>query len=398
MKQGFVVALPLALVAVSACSVQTSDGTSQERTGSAEQPEVWSANDDPALFGVRLERAAATLPRKGEAAQTPWAGSYWPAYNDSINYRWEGANSLSPSEKYEVAFGVSGVQDQVAVSNGVESRSAGEACTSNADCTDGSRCGKRNGASNGRCVLTWAGICHGWTPAAILVPEPKHDVIENGVTFKVQDIKALLSMLYTEADTQMVSLRCYQDSSELSRDKYGRPPSRCRDTNPGTLHLLLTNYLGLRKQSFAEDRTFDSQVWNQPIRGYEIKEQKPVTAEEANRLVMGASSSPIPTAYAFNSGAASLLHVKTRVTYIGESDPNEGNLSSSIDQYTFSDNYDYVLELDARGAIIGGEWVGHSKKAHPDFLWLPKAAPTVSVSGISPEHVKKLADASIANP
>ncbi|WP_394845459.1 hypothetical protein LZC95_51565 [Pendulispora brunnea] len=397
MKQGFLVALPLALVALPACSVQTSDGTGQERTGSVEQREVWSAADDPALFGVRLERVAATLPTKGEAAQTPWAGSYWPAYNDSINYRWNGPDSLSPSEKYETAFGVSGVQDQVAASNGVESVSARGTCTSDTDCNDGTACGKRNGASAGRCVLTWAGICHGWTPASILVPEPKHGVVENGVTFEVQDIKALLSMLYTEADTKLISLRCNQDSADLSRDKYGRPPSRCRDTNPGTLHLLLTNYLGLLKQSFAEDRTFDSQVWNQPIRSYEIKEQKPVSAEEANRLVMGNTSSPIPAAYAFNSGAKSFLYVKTRVAYIGESDPDEGNLSSTIDRYTHHDDYSYVLELDARGAIIGGEWVGHSKNAHPDFLWLPKSAPTHTVSGISPAHVKKLADASIAN-
>lgn len=31
--------------------------------------------------------------------------------------------------------------------------------------------------------------------------------------------------------------------------------------------------------------------------------------------------------------------------------------------------YDYVLEIDGAGQIIGGEWLGTSKDFHPDFLW-----------------------------
>ncbi len=34
-----------------------------------------------------------------------------------------------------------------------------------------------------------------------------------------------------------------------------------------------------------------------------------------------------------------------------------------------TDPYEYVLELNAKGEIIGGEWVGSSKEEHPDFLW-----------------------------
>jgi hypothetical protein len=33
-----------------------------------------------------------------------------------------------------------------------------------------------------------------------------------------------------------------------------------------------------------------------------------------------------------------------------------------------------VLEVDARGEIVGGEWVGQSRVEHPDFLWLPLGA------------------------
>ena len=30
------------------------------------------------------------------------------------------------------------------------------------------------------------------------------------------------------------------------------------------------NYLGVQHQAFAEDRTFDDEVWNQPVRGYKV--------------------------------------------------------------------------------------------------------------------------------
>jgi hypothetical protein len=33
--------------------------------------------------------------------------------------------------------------------------------------------------------------------------------------------------------------------------------------------------------------------------------------------------------------------------------------------------YDYVLELDWNGRIIGGEWLEGSKKDHPDLFWMP---------------------------
>jgi hypothetical protein len=62
-----------------------------------------------------------------------------------------------------------------------------------------------------------------------------------------------------------------------------------------------------------------------------------------------------------------------------------------IDQYTQKDIYDYVLELDAAGKIIGGEWIGASRQNHPDFLWLPVKKNSGTVAGvISYADVKQL--------
>jgi hypothetical protein len=137
--------------------------------------------------------------------------------------------------------------------------------------------------------------------------------------------------------------------------------------------VLLTNYLGLRAQSFVEDRTFDDEVWNQPLRGYRVTSQKEVSPVEANRLldVRDADGSTPPT-YVFNPRAKRLYHVMAEVDYIDESpSTTDGNLSKRIDDYVRTDKLEYVLELSGSGKITGGEWVGESKRHHPDFIWLP---------------------------
>jgi subtilisin-like proprotein convertase family protein len=59
--------------------------------------------------------------------------------------------------------------------------------------------------------------------------------------------------------------------------------------------------------------------------------------------------------------------------YITESNPSTVAYTDTISTYTRTDVYDYVLEIDADGNIHGGEWLGASRQAHPDFLWLPTA-------------------------
>jgi Transglutaminase elicitor len=363
----------------------------------------------------------------------------------------------------------------------------------------GEICAKREGRSAGRCLPTWFGICHAWAPAAMLLPEPQHEVVRNGVTFKVQDIKALASIVHDKTTSKFISLRCDANdkAGEITYDENGRADAACRDTNAGTYHIILANYLGLQKKSFVEDRTFDSEVWNQPMRGYKVLAKRAVSAEEANRLI-GVKGTPgatkesaatvaarawqdlqevpvsagdtytvtmtgsggdadlfvqfgaratsssytcksdgstanetctgtvpagattmfvgvygysgtstvsvksettgVASAYAFNADAVSFLYVKNAVSYISEiRSEQDGNMASSIDRYTGRDTYEYVLELDASGAIIGGEWVGESKKNHPDFLWLPTGAGSRSVAGgaIKYSEVKELVDASV---
>ncbi|MBF0363416.1 MAG: PKD domain-containing protein [Oligoflexia bacterium] len=355
---------------------------------------TWGDDDNPSLFNNNLNFTLALLPLVGEATKIPWPGSYWPTYQDSINVRWNGSTTPSAVEKYEQAFNKVGIQNLVSQEYGIDAQTEAATCNSDTDCNSskGEACAKKRGASVGRCIPTWFGVCHAWAPAAIMEKEPIRPVSINGVEFKVNDLKALLTYGYNSGlKTKFISLRCNLDDSNITYDEYGNPTNpECKDTNAGTFHVIATNYLGILKESFVEDRTFDDEVWNQPVRGYQISLQEQVSASVANQL-LGVSGST----YNFNLQAVSLYHVKMRFFYIGESNSNvDGNLAATIDSYTNGDDYEYILELDSVGKIVGGEWIGTSKKKHPDFLWLPyEKTPTV-VSGINWNDVKYMGEKS----
>lgn len=505
MKRIGLTLLMTASMALQGCAGDFGKPDQDDTKGGADgKAEGWGSADDPGLFSNDLNYALADMPMEAEATNVPWAGSYWPVYEDSINKKWR--NAPSPAALYGDAFGVTGVEDAVSSAYGIDNNSSRTACSSNTDCDSSmaEQCAKRDGETEGYCIPSWWGICHAWGPASILEPEPEHEVEHNGVTFKVNDIKALMTLAYNRTETRFVSLRCNENDSkdEIEYDGYERPTgsdSECRDTNPGTWHVLLANYLGLKGESFVYDRTFDYQVWNQPVRGYKIKTMDEVTARQANELIgvqpeggttreangtvaksawhheaalavnqgdqvsitmtgtgdadlyvrfgsqptgteydcrpydSGSSETcnvvapdgatevfvsvngyadssdfdlnmvvggSVPDTYVFNDKAAKFYSVASEVYYISESPSSrDGNLSDTIDTYTHTDHYEYILEVDEGGEIIGGEWLNGSKKAHPDFVWLPLRHRDASVAGgkIRYENIKMLLDKSRAS-
>lgn len=523
LNRSIIIALSGLALAFAGCGGSGVDGTPGSidkllQKGGDGKSDEWGPSDDPALFSGTLEYTLDRLPLEGEAANIPWAGTYWPVYKDSINDRWDGDNP-SPAAKYGTAFGVEDVEDKVSAAHGIENAGTHrQSCKTDDDCTasDPGKCSKRRDAADedeGVCIPTWWGICHAWAPVAILEAEPMYPVTMNGVEFKVNDIKGLLTLVYNRSSSKFVSLRCNKQKDDINYDLYDSPTSQdaeCKDTNPGTYHVLLANYLGLMGQAFAEDRTFDWQVWNQPIRGYKVTKLEEVSAKEANMKVgVEAGASPeqrrkfngtleegewrhesaypveagkqievvietstwsnktgllyvrfgdqptesefvcgptendknetclvdvpegetevfvsvfaksgkpkytvetdldkgnvieVPDAYMFNDRAAKLFFVKSEVEYISESDQNvDGNLASTIDKYTRTDRYEYILEVDEDGKIIGGEWVGWSKKNHPDFLWLPTGRYDYPIAGgaIKFADVKDLLEKSLVDP
>jgi len=504
------IVLPLSLGLATGCATDDSfdddkPAQSDKKGGPDGKQDAYDpSNDNPATFASDLEYQLAALPREGAATVAPWPSNYWPTYLDSINHRWDGPQSQSAAAKYGAAFDVADVEDKVSRSFGIDRyRGSRTACTSAADCDadKGEDCAKREGASDGVCIPMWWGICHAWAPASIMIAEPKHEVLHNGVLFKVNDIKALLTLTWNRTYTKFVSSRCNTNGNDLTRDAYGnyRDDPACENTNAGTWHLIATNYLGIRNESFVYDRTYDDEVWNQPLRGYEITRQDEITPLQANKLtgvtpvggttqeargtvannefyhhpamavsagetftatmtgtndadlyvrfgaqptattfecrpyttssdercelqvpagateayvsVRGYATSSdysltlvaggaMPETYVHNADAATLYRVHMTVSYVSESPAStDGNLSARIDDFTRRDYYEYVLEVDADGDVIGGVWIGDSVTRHPDFLWLPTGPRDQVVAGaIKRAQVMTLVDLSLQTP
>ncbi|GLE10660.1 hypothetical protein PINS_up022877 [Pythium insidiosum] len=339
------------------------------------------------------------LYRKAEIKKIPWPGHYWATMQDGTNARWRGQGEMSPVEKYAEAYGkdVKALADAVSKANGIDAYSDNLSCDSTDECRNVLKdnnlvCAKRRGQSRGYCVYGWYGICHSWAAAAILEEEPRCPVTKNGVKFYPFDIKGLVSQFYDGADSGTVYTGVRFDGPQPTpTDEFGRyvDPSR-RDLGPGFFHIAISNILGRYGRGFVIDPDNTVAVWNHPVRSYEFLEYSDIEPEVASNKYFSYPR------YTFNRMMKSLKLVRTRLSWITES-VEDGELMGKIDQFTVSREYSYLLELDGKGKIIGGEWLGDSRYDHPDFLWFPVAQPepeTVTKTGFSYIEIRELLEAS----
>ncbi|MCB9622006.1 MAG: proprotein convertase P-domain-containing protein [Sandaracinus sp.] len=380
-------------------SLKTPDGATEEG-----KEDRWNFANDPARFDGDLNYHVTDLPLEGRAERDSWPSTYWPTYEDSINTRWNG-REMSPAEKYDLAFngwtppeGFDALRpfdrnrpaptdwdqayyDQLGplarhISTNMGNRRDREAAIADTE----------DHRPDEWPVETWWGLCHAWVPAALLEDRPLRAVEHNGVTFEVGDMEALLIAAYNRAPADMIGGRCNLGSgdTQIERDEQGRAIAvECRDSNPGALHVIVTNFLGLQRKGFAFDRTYDYEVWNQPVVGYEITKQEEITVARANEL-LGLTGDT----YTFNADAAKLYEINLAVNWITES--HAGVTPNESSRYTRTDRYTYILEVDAEGKIIGGEYTGRSRTQHPDFLWNPRRLTRSSISSLDLDRVRML--------
>lgn len=385
------------------------------------------AQNDPKLFGVNLDVIVTDLPLSGTVEQMAWPASYWPTYEDSANDRWQGQGTYSPLEKYDLAFNnwtpPANFDNLIPFSNcGQEfdqdyyNQLGPAAKYWSENHGNKARRDKWNGTYEEceEAIETWWGLCHAWVPAAILEPEPQKAVTYNNVTFEVSDMKALLMMMYNRSSTKFLGRRCNLRNDEIERDENGRiKQDECRDTNAGSLHLILTNLIGRDRRAFAEDRTMNYQVWNQPVVGYQVDLLEEITMEQALDLVDPDRQVCTGGTYCYNEDAKKFYEVLIDVRYITESSASTEPMLPNIGRYTRTDTYHYVLECGDDGEITGGEWISarvtafpdrisfppNSQDNHTDFLWLPLRAGYSSNPHASLEQVRMLVRMSLeANP
>jgi hypothetical protein len=332
--------------------------------------EPWDPNNDPSLIsGDDYKAEFSALPLKGDVNHRGWSDDYWPTYRGGISYRWltddfnyklinlpalerKLFRTQSPAEKYDILMD----RDDFPTVKAERGRTqVFKTVPDHPEFVEGFE------------IPAWEGLCHGWAPAAHNFKEPQKMVRinlprGNQVVFYPSDIKALLTYYQQypgnrSTSTYFMSERCNANFKELDEKlakneityeewERAREIPECRDMNAGSFHLLLTNEIGLKQEGFIADVTRDTEVWNQPVNSYrsEVLEQKE-----------GASEGAAP-------GTVKEVTVRTRMSYTVEYASQTSPLGSREKTTT----YEYALELDKDGKIIGGRWISED---HPDFAW-----------------------------
>jgi hypothetical protein len=402
MVRGLIVGLGLVFLgcAGSTDSEEPSPSENSENILRGGKADAWDWINDPARFqrflDEDLEYVLDELPLQGTADKQAWPGSYWPTYQDSTNYRWE-AGELSPLEKYDMVFNGwvpppgfdelrpigSGCRDSdeydeayyEALGPAARWMSENRGNWRTHDGIDNDEDGEIDECSDREGIATWWGLCHAWTPAALIEEEPIEPVIIDGVTFYPSDLKALMLTVYDSSNAVVIGGRC--KTRQVERDENGRIKDlNCRDTNAGTFHIIMANLLGRFKTGFAEDRTYNAQVWNQPVHSYHVTEMTDV--DEATAIALLVIEPESVESYPFNEDAVRWSEVKVSVRYVAESMQSKQPMLPNFSSYLRTDRYHYLLEIDADGRIIGGEWINGMRansvggvSQRPDFLWYP---------------------------
>lgn len=318
---------------------------------------TWAGYSDPKIMGSNFNETFSDLPMEGMIDQSNhkgWSGGFWSSKKGGINLRWNSPSKegfkykspnkaavmsysqaalaqLSPSEKYDLFTGHYDYPLRTEASS-YASRSA----------------------------TPWAGICHGWAPASLHHSEPAPKVMTNPdglqIPFGSSDIKALVSYYYaihdeSEESTNQIGLRCFTPPF------LGALRACNEDVNPGALHIIMANRLGIQKEGFLMDRDRYREVWNQPVVGFKSK-----ILVDYLRPSAGSAR-----------GTVREMRVQTDLMYVNESVDQEDKEFHTWEpvfgtklQIVRAMNLTYRLELNLQGKIIGGTWESADR---PDFLW-----------------------------
>jgi hypothetical protein len=343
----------------------------------------WDKSNDPRYFNPVIKQKVVLkldeLPLKGELKDKRfgWSESYWPSNLGGIAYRWnhpdpqpfgykllskkellkmsqEEMSTLSPAELYDIAMG----DYQYSLT-------------------------KKVLKTYSSLDLWWEGICHGWSLAATNYPEPDKNVITNkdgiSVPFGSSDVKGLLSMhdaFNSKGFYVRIGDRCAvegkvpgeerPEDGEISFPSVKEAQRReCSDVNAGAFHVVLTSLIGLNSQGLVADVDRFNDVWNQPVTSYEseIVGEIPLTAMDIKNNIH--KKVQIKTQMIYGDELEFYtpeLEAEGVVGFVSKN-PVTG---TSVQMFN-SKQYEYILELNQKGEITGGEWVSETR---PDMLWV----------------------------
>lgn len=189
---------------------------------------------------------------------------------------------------------------------------------------------------------SWEGLCNAWSNASIMEAEPRFSVQVLGETLSISDQKALFTKLYEGLPVTLYGIR--YDGDHLTDGTY-------QDIRPEALHRIALSVLGNMKKPFIIDDTAGSEVWQQPVFRVDWAIQEDASFDNAYQVAMR------------------LWKIKMRSKVDDE--------MTSRNDYSF-DSFEYRLFVDpelksreGRLLVIAGEWIGNSRKNHPDYVVMP---------------------------
>lgn len=309
--------------------------------------EVWREDSDPSIMSYYFTKKFSELPLSGKVNTSSyfWSGDYWALNKGNINYRWYarrkvGFNYHSPTKNEAKAWTISELAE-------LSPSEKYDLFTGNYQYPLKQEVGKIADPN----ALIWEGICHGYSPASMNHREPRPKLMVNPdgieIPFGSTDIKALLSYYYAYAfrspDTHQVARRCFKAKPTLE-------DIDCHnDLNAGAFHLILANRLGREKKGFIADIERYEQVWNHPFVSYNSQ----VLSEKPPRK----TAAP---------GTIQEVWMRTKIEYVDRNGHDWHPVIGTSKQSYKTITYEYALEIDNTGSIIGGEWLSSRR---PDFLW-----------------------------
>jgi hypothetical protein len=142
----------------------------------------------------------------------------------------------------------------------------------------------------------------------------------------------------------------------------------CGDVNPAALHTTMIKALKEDKVGFVIDRTQSGQVWNQPVHTAEVDVQPAQDLAALFKDYPGLAKRVAP-------GTKKVAQVKVNLKWSYEPSAPIMDYTSEYDlRYAKGPSeLEYILEFNAKGQLIGGEWGTFAKTQPtsqvPDFIY-----------------------------
>jgi hypothetical protein len=276
------------------------------------------------LFVLAGAPAPAQEGEEATAPTLPWSGWWWPADSGQLLLGYRG--EVGPLIKHDVVSGRHATQWE-------------QSNPFHFDLAD---------------AADWWGHCHAWAAAAVLEPEPRHDVTQSGTTFHVGDLKGLLAEAHYSDQVVSYGTRFY-----------GQPGDDLEDMYPAAVWYVLRNYIYQNKTPIVFDLNPGPQVWSYPAYYYRLSYQ-PISADAYQKVV-----------------AAALPWEKRAPTPLSaEATPYQGQLQLRVATFqvkpdvvgTATEEHFFTFVFQGlAGQIVPNtdHWSGASVQDHPDFAWYP---------------------------